>query len=94
MKRQYRHACARPQIEPAGYNASVCSVAPVGAGLSLIALLVLWSWVSRPIWWDPFFRDDEAQRQFRDRVSARKAPLAVVGASLLFFVTLAAVAEC
>jgi hypothetical protein len=72
----------------------VCKIAPVGAGLSILALLVVWSWVSRPIWWDPFFRDAQAQQVFRARLRARKVPLAVSGGLLVLFITLAGVNSC
>jgi hypothetical protein len=77
-----------------GYKENVCRIAPIGAGVSLVAFIAVWVWVSHPVWWDPFFRDAEAQRAFRARVAARKRALLLTGVPLALFVLLAGLFRC
>jgi hypothetical protein len=56
--------------------------------------MAVWAWVSRPIWWDPFARDPEAQRAFRARLRTRRDALIWTGAGLLLFAVLAGVFRC
>ena len=60
----------------------------------LVAFLLAWSWVSSPIWSDPFLRDSDAFRAFTGRRKARKTLLVQTGGATVALVFAFAAVGC